>query len=794
MAKAKTSRLTEIYLAQKSTGGGLASALAERAKEKYDPRQVFNQSGLLAALLPSVFKAYKSPSKSALKRPSSMVDKSLASSFSPTLENKIDLLANESKITQINTKITAKNSSVLPMMARDMNLTRQNIQKIAKIQAGSAATKADMFFKRSAEREKEYESKKGKEVALGKTASTGKDSKGGLGIMGLLGGAASGIGGALSGVAGIAGGVLGSLGGIVTSILGGIGSLVGGAFSGIFSVLGSALGGMGIYGVILAGVVGFSLYSLWKSLDFSGVGSGIGDSLSSIKEALSGLYDELDKMTGGKLSEFVEDTKKMFQGTINKIAAGLDTAISLFKDLGTAVLKDMYGFMTNLFQENKGKILGMIAIGAMGAMGGFSTLTGAAVSLAVAAAMAAYGKMTGEKTVDEAKSENEALKLELQKTMKEGKQVATYDEMGNVTGYTTAGGRAAELEEKIKANEAFIREKEARTSNTQQALGRFSGGNIADEYGRNLAIREGTSPTPIFGQEGPATEKQRTTAVSTAKEFAGKTGADFIASMEGFAGKAYLDPPGNTKGQYSVGYGHLITEAEAKQGFINLGDGKKITVKGPGGKDTVVSKEEAKALLNSDLPKYEAVASKGVGVDAWTKLNQDQRNALTSLAYNGGPGQINYLVKQGLRDAILKGDNAAASKIIYEKGWKTSGGKYLAGLDTRRLKESTLFGGGVMEAPTQMAQSPTPAKETPGKKVEKPVQTASMTFPLTPSSGKEVSDGTVRVAEAKTIAKETPANITNITNNNVRSSSGSGATASASVYDDLFANLVARAI
>jgi len=142
MAKAKTSRLTEIYLAQKSTGGGLASALAERAKEKYDPRQVFNQSGLLAALLPSVFKAYKSPSKSALKRPSSMVDKSLASSFSPTLENKIDLLANESKITQINTKITAKNSSVLPMMARDMNLTRQNIQKIAKIQAGSAATKA----------------------------------------------------------------------------------------------------------------------------------------------------------------------------------------------------------------------------------------------------------------------------------------------------------------------------------------------------------------------------------------------------------------------------------------------------------------------------------------------------------------------------------------------------------------------------------------------------------------------------------------------------------------------------
>ena len=183
--------------------------------------------------------------------------------------------------------------------------------------------------------------------------------------------------------------------------------------------------------------------------------------------------------------------------------------------------------------------------------------------------------------------------------------------------------------------------------------------------------------------------------------------------MEGFAKKAYLDPPGNNKNQYSVGYGHLIQPHEVKQGFITVGDGKKITVKGPGGADTTVTEAEAKALLNSDLPKYEAIASKGIGADAWAKLNQDQRNALTSLAYNGGQGQINYLVKNGLREAILKGDMENASKIIYEKGYKMSGGKLLAGLDTRRLKEATLFAGATSDLPIQMAMAPSAPPSAP---------------------------------------------------------------------------------
>lgn len=457
---------TDLVRAQRKSGKGVVTSLSgaynQLSAERYDPRNaLFSKSGLMTALFPSL-KGYQASPVSGTKSPSSMLSSEI--SGSPTALNSIARDA----------RISARNSMALPSMAR-------NMAQMVRIWGGTPAK----YFERAGQREAAYESKYG----------TGKKSMSSLGKS--AGGGGFNLLGMLGGIGSAAGSLLGGAGSIIGSILGGIGSLVGGAFRGIFGVLGSALGNMGFMGVVLAGVVGFALYSLYKALDFSKLGGGIGDSLGAIKDSLSGLYKELDDLTDGKLSTFIEDTQKMFKSTVDKITSALGTALSLFKDLGTAVMQDMYGFMINLFQENKGKILGMIAIGAMGAMGGFSTLTGAAVSLAVAAAMAAYGKMTGEKTIDEARSENEALKLELQKTMKEGKQVATYDAMGNVTGYTTAGQRASDIESKIKANEEFIRQKEARTSNTQTVLNRMTAADIGVEYDRRLAERQAQgSPTP----------------------------------------------------------------------------------------------------------------------------------------------------------------------------------------------------------------------------------------------------------------------------------------------------------
>jgi hypothetical protein len=172
----KQSRLAEIYKAEKSKGGGIASTLGKRALEKMDPRKFFNQKGFLAAALPSLFKSYSATpgvSGRKLSQVSSEIGQARdnrATSFSTgALETKLDSLTGETRELKIHSKIAAKNSESLPIMARDMNLMRQNITKLVKLQGGTAASRADMFFMKSGERESAYENRFIKEGGKSKT-------------------------------------------------------------------------------------------------------------------------------------------------------------------------------------------------------------------------------------------------------------------------------------------------------------------------------------------------------------------------------------------------------------------------------------------------------------------------------------------------------------------------------------------------------------------------------------------------------------------------------------------------
>lgn len=143
------SRLAEIYKQEVKGGGGIASAVGKRLGEKLDPRQIFDRSGIIATMFPSLraysaTKSMKPTTATPTPAPSLSLDSSAFSDISAA------------------TKLSAKNSMVLPMMARDMNLMRQNIAKIVKLQGGSAAMKADMFFRRAGERESLFESAFGK--------------------------------------------------------------------------------------------------------------------------------------------------------------------------------------------------------------------------------------------------------------------------------------------------------------------------------------------------------------------------------------------------------------------------------------------------------------------------------------------------------------------------------------------------------------------------------------------------------------------------------------------------------
>lgn len=164
--------------------------------------------------------------------------------------------------------------------------------------------------------------------------------------------------------------------------------------------------------------------------------------------------------------------------------------------------------------------------------------------------------------------------------------------------------------------------------------------------------------------------------------------AQFIADREGFprGGKAFFDPPGQQQ-LVSVGFGHQIQPHEYQQGFIQVGN-EQVPIKGERGIDTVLTKDQATALLAMDMPKYEKRAAAPLG-EAWGKLSDNQKAALISYAYN--TGSTASLVKQGLKDAIMSGDMKTAASIIADKGIRTAGGQVLGGLVKRRAEEAALF-------------------------------------------------------------------------------------------------------
>jgi hypothetical protein len=183
-SKPPTNRLAEIVAYRRSQGSGVTGALAgglkERLKEKFDPRQLINQKGLLTALFPGL-KTYAAKTASAEKLSKSSIQSASLDEIKPVLET-----------ISYNTKMTAKNTMVLPAMHRDVNVIRQNMVKLVKLKSGDARTKADMFFVNAKEREEKYERELKKarsnqdKLQKQKDEEDKKKSKGILGFLGKI--------------------------------------------------------------------------------------------------------------------------------------------------------------------------------------------------------------------------------------------------------------------------------------------------------------------------------------------------------------------------------------------------------------------------------------------------------------------------------------------------------------------------------------------------------------------------------------------------------------------------------
>lgn len=203
---------TDIIKSQRSQGAGvmgsLSTALSRSAMQKMDPRNyLFNKDGAMVALFPSL-KGYQYGSKPSSSKISGS---GLSEGFS---SGRVELITDKLDVIDINTKTIAKNSLVLPSMARDMFLVKQNIIKLVKLQGGNPQIKAGDWFSRQQAREQAYESKFGK-TSTSPTAVGGGEKKEG-GIFSFLTGILTG-----GFISKIIGGLL--KGGLLTAMVMGIG-------------------------------------------------------------------------------------------------------------------------------------------------------------------------------------------------------------------------------------------------------------------------------------------------------------------------------------------------------------------------------------------------------------------------------------------------------------------------------------------------------------------------------------------------------------------------------------------
>lgn len=130
-----------------------------------------------------------------------------------------------------------------------------------------------------------------------------------------------------------------------------------------------------------------------------------------------------------------------------------------------------------------------------------------------------------------------------------------------------------------------------------------------------------------------------------------------VCFYEGLKLTAYQD----SVGVWTIGYGHT---------------GPDVT---PG---LTITQAQAEQLQQTDLNK----AAAGVDGCVSVNINQNQRGALISFAYNVGVGNLK-------RSTLLKklnvGDFAGAAAEFPR--WNKAGGQVLAGLTTRRRAEQALF-------------------------------------------------------------------------------------------------------
>lgn len=193
-------------------------------------------------------------------------------------------------------------------------------------------------------------------------------------------------------------------------------------------------------------------------------------------------------------------------------------------------------------------------------------------------------------------------------------------------------------------------------------------------------------------------------------------GADFIAKWEGEILEVYLDPVDLP----TLGIGHLLTKSELAAMPVG----------------TKISKELSRHYFAKDIAKFERAVSDAVKVP----MNQNQFDALVSLAFNIGIGAFN-------RSSVVRQMNAqqpmlaANAFLAWNKATRNGKKIVLQGLTNRREAERKLFLSPTSAAPQTLSEDKQVPAVTPQDSANTPPSNASgqtLKAEITPDGGVKV--------------------------------------------------------
>lgn len=190
------------------------------------------------------------------------------------------------------------------------------------------------------------------------------------------------------------------------------------------------------------------------------------------------------------------------------------------------------------------------------------------------------------------------------------------------------------------------------------------------EYSAPAATKRIQTAFPLEGVTTPTAEGSTGVVVNTNQDWVG-IAYDFIASKEGFLSQAKFDV-----NAYRGGYG---------SDFIVREDGslEKVT------STTTFTRADAERTLKQIIvTRFQFDVIGQIGQDKWNSLNDKQKAALVSYAYNAGGGALKtWKIAQAIKA------NSSPQQIaqLIQAGPITAKGEVLEGLVTRRKDEARLY-------------------------------------------------------------------------------------------------------